>query len=154
MKSLPGFDPMQGKLVDVECPQQSATTITLTSWIFTIPAIYVRALGLMGKSNVTWYFSVCFPSKPNDDLIAMRIVQFEFWQDSRHYCFKSVSTFRVATAPKEVTIILFIHNSLLSSSRWKVLYFLLSRINSCNWKFFHLFAPWETTWHCFSPTSP
>ena len=60
MKSLPGFDPMQGKLLDVECPQQSATTITLTSWIFTIPAIYVRALGLMGKKQCHVVFQSLF----------------------------------------------------------------------------------------------
>ena len=63
MKSLPGFDPMQGKLVDVEFPPQSATAIILTSSIFTIPAVYVRALGLMGKKQCHVVFQCLFSIK-------------------------------------------------------------------------------------------
>ena len=46
------------------------------------------------------------------------------------------------------------HNLSLSPLLWKVLYFLLSRVNkldrdSCIDSFYHLHPPWEATWHCF-----
>ena len=66
----------------------------------------------------------------------------------------AMKTSTVATVYKKVTMITSTHILTLSSLRWKDLYFLLSRINNLyrdffHWQFFHLFAPWETTWHCF-----
>ena len=72
----------------------------------------------------------------------------------------SVRTPTVVIPSKKVTMITSNRNlSLVSSLRRKVLHFLLSSINkldrdSCIDGFYHLFAPWETTWHCFYPISP
>ena len=58
----------------------------------------------------------------------------------------AMRTFTVATAYKKVTMITSTHILTLSSSRWKGLHFLLSRINKLNRDFFH--------WQCFSLVCP
>ena len=117
-----------------------------------------QVIKFANTSNCGW---VCLflLSKWEDHLMVMQNVQFKFWQNLCHYCLLHKNGHLhcvVATASRKVTTINSTHNLPLSSLRWKVLHFLLSRMNKLNcdllhWKFFCMFPPWETTWRCFYP---
>ena len=68
-------------------------------------------------------------------------------------------TSTVATVSKKVKMVTSTHNLPLSSLHKKLFIFCCgektnSTAISCIGKIYHMFAPWETTWHHFYPISP
>ena len=89
---------------------------------------------------VVFFFRFFFYSlkiKRDDDLIVMQNEQFVFRQFLRHYCLQW-GHLRLLLHTEKVAMITFTHNLPLSSLRYKVLHFLLSRINQLDPNIFEL----------------
>ena len=104
------------------------------------------------SSNNCWIFvkrknrgQICLFSQSETTILDLQNVQFEFRWVLRHY-FLLWGHLRVTNTSKKVTMITSTHYLSLSSLRWKVLHFLLPRMNKLdrnflNWQFFSFFGP-------------
>ena len=86
-------------------------------------------------------------SKQEDNLIVTQNVKFDFNKITCHYCLLWGHLQSLLHASKEVTMVLFTNNLPLSPLRWKVLYFLVSRINKLD----HDLLQRQTFFICLPP---